>query len=75
MGAHRPRRAVAPARGAIETSTNTLLVSVATAWEIAITHRAGTWPEAEVQLGQHEDFTLITRDTVLSELKGPQVSW
>lgn len=33
---------------------NTLLVSAASAWEMAIKHRAGKWPEAEVLLGQHD---------------------
>lgn len=31
----------------------TLLVSAATVWEMAITHRAGRWPEAEPLLADH----------------------
>lgn len=45
------------ARAAVENPTNTLLVSVATAWEMAIKYRAGKWPEAEILLAQHEDLT------------------
>lgn len=33
---------------------NTLLVSAASAWEMAIKHRVGKWPEAEVLLDQHD---------------------
>lgn len=39
---------------AIADHANTLLVSAASAWEMAIKHRAGQWPEAEVLLDQHD---------------------
>lgn len=52
-----PERLSPPAREAIETANNVLLVSAATAWEMAIKHRAGKWPEAEVLLSQHDDLT------------------
>lgn len=39
---------------AIADHANTLLVSAASAWEMAIKHRAGKWPEAEVLLDQHD---------------------
>lgn len=39
---------------AISDTANTLLVSAASAWEMAIKHRAGKWPEAEVLLDQHD---------------------
>jgi len=32
-------------------------VSAATAWEMAIKHRAGKWPEADILLAQHDDLT------------------
>ena len=54
-----PDRLSDRARTAIETPTNTVLVSAATAWEIAIKHRAGKWPEAEILLAQHD--ALISR--------------
>ena len=46
------------AREGIEDPGNTLLVSAATAWEMAIKHRAGRWPEAEILLAQHDDLTI-----------------
>lgn len=52
-----PDRLSRRARTAIETPTNTLLVSAATPWEIAIKHRAGRWPEAEILLAQHDALT------------------
>lgn len=52
-----PERLSGPARETIEGPTNTLLVSAATAWEMAIKHRAGRWPEADLLLRQHEDLT------------------
>ena len=52
-----PDRLSRRARAAIETPSNALLVSAATTWEMAIKHRAGKWPEAEVLLAQHDDLT------------------
>lgn len=52
-----PDRLSDPARTAIEEPSNTLLVSAATAWEMALKHRAGKWPEADVLLAQHHDLT------------------
>ncbi len=52
-----PDRLSDRARTAIETPANTLLVSAATAWEMAIKHRAAKWPEAEILLAQHEALT------------------
>ena len=54
-----PDRLSHAARTAIETPTNTVLVSSATTWEIAIKHRAGKWPEADILLAQHD--ALISR--------------
>ncbi len=52
-----PHRLSDRARTAIETPSNVLYVSAATAWEMAIKHRAGRWPEAEILLAQHDDLT------------------
>ena len=52
-----PDRLSAPARRAVETPTNELLVSAATAWEMAVKHRTGRWPEADLLLQQHDDLT------------------
>jgi len=52
-----PDRLSGRARTAIEAPSNAVLVSAATAWEIAIKHRAGKWPEAEILLAQHDDLT------------------
>ena len=52
-----PDRLSGRARTAIEAPSNALLVSAATAWEMAIKHRAGKWPEAEILLAQHHDLT------------------
>ena len=52
-----PDRLSVRARTAIEATSNTLLVSAATAWEMAIKHRAGKWPEAEILLSQHDSLT------------------
>lgn len=49
-----PDRLSAAARASIEDATTTLIVSAASAWEMAIKHRAGRWPEAQVLLGQHD---------------------
>ena len=51
-----PERLSARARTAIEAPSNALFVSAATAWEMAVKHRAGTWPEAEILLTQHADL-------------------
>jgi PIN domain nuclease of toxin-antitoxin system len=51
-----PSRLSDGARTAIETPRNVLLVSAATAWEMAIKRRAGKWPEAEILLAQHDDL-------------------
>ena len=52
-----PDRLSSRARTAIEAPSNALLVSAATAWEMAIKHRAGKWPEAEILLAQHKELT------------------
>ena len=39
---------------AIADPGNQLMVSAASVWEMAIKHRAGKWPEAEVLLDQHD---------------------
>ena len=52
-----PDRLSDRARTAIEAPSNAVLVSAATAWEMAIKHRAGKWPEAEMLLAQHHDLT------------------
>jgi PIN domain nuclease of toxin-antitoxin system len=52
-----PNRLSDRARTAIEAPSNTVFVSAATAWEMAIKYRAGKWPEAEILLAQHDDLT------------------
>lgn len=52
-----PDRLSGRARSAIEAPSNVVLVSAATAWEMAIKYRAGKWPEAEILLAQHDDLT------------------
>ncbi len=52
-----PDRLSARARTAIASPGNVLLVSAATTWEMAIKHRAGRWPEAEILLAQHSELT------------------
>lgn len=52
-----PHRLSGRARTAIETPSNTVVVSADTAWEVAIKYRAGKWPEADILLAQHEDLT------------------
>lgn len=44
------------ARSAIADAANTLLVSAASIWEMAIKHRVGRWPEAEILLAQHDEL-------------------
>lgn len=51
-----PGRLSNAARTAIADPANTLMVSAASAWEMAIKFHAGRWPEAEVLLRQHEDL-------------------
>jgi len=51
-----PGELSAPARAAVADPTNVLLVSAASVWEMAIKHRAGRWPEADLLLGQHDDL-------------------
>ena len=52
-----PDRLSVRARTAIEAPSNSVFVSAATAWELAIKHRAGKWPEAELLLAQHHELT------------------
>jgi PIN domain nuclease of toxin-antitoxin system len=54
-----PNRLSDRARTAIEAPSNVVLVSAASAWEMAIKYRAGKWPEAEILVAQH--FDLISR--------------
>lgn len=49
-----PDQLSAAARSAIADPANQLLVSAASLWEMAIKHRSGKWPEAEILLAQHE---------------------
>ncbi|CAN5293878.1 type II toxin-antitoxin system VapC family toxin [soil metagenome] len=51
-----PQRLSTEARAALTNPANTLLLSAATLWEMAIRHRAGRWPEAESLLFQHDDL-------------------
>ncbi len=51
-----PDRLSSRARSAIQQPSNAVLVSAATVWEMAIKHRAGKWPEAELLLAQHHDL-------------------
>jgi PIN domain nuclease of toxin-antitoxin system len=51
-----PARLSDRARSAIEAPSNPVLVSAATAWEMAIKYRGGTWPEADILLAQHDDL-------------------
>jgi PIN domain nuclease of toxin-antitoxin system len=53
-----PNRLSDQARTAMEAPGNVLLVSAATAWEMAIKYQSGKWPEAELLLTQHDDFTI-----------------
>lgn len=52
-----PHRLSDQARAAVADPANRLLVSAASAWEMAIKHHAGRWPEAEALLRQHEALT------------------
>ncbi len=51
-----PQRLSADARAAIEDATTTVLVSAASAWEMAIKLRSGRWPEAEPLLRAHDQL-------------------
>ncbi|MGI8538147.1 MAG: type II toxin-antitoxin system VapC family toxin [Mycobacteriales bacterium] len=51
-----PQRLSDRAREAVSRPETVLLVSAASAWEMAIKHRAGRWPEAEVLLRAHDDL-------------------
>lgn len=44
------RRLTGPARAAIAAADNAVLVSAASAWEIATKHRLGKWPEVATLL-------------------------
>ena len=57
VGAHRSRPAVPPRPDRDRDLHQHGPRSAATAWEIAIKHRAGTWPEAELLLAQHDALT------------------
>lgn len=52
-----PDRLSATARTALAQRDREVLISAATVWEMAIKHRAGRWPEAEVLLDQHGAHT------------------
>lgn len=49
-----PDRLSDRARAAIADIHNVLLVSAATAWELAIKHRSGRWPDAEPLVSHHD---------------------
>ena len=49
-----PDRLSEAARAMISDPTVPLLLSAATAWEIAIKHRAGRWPEVTVLIRQYD---------------------
>jgi PIN domain nuclease of toxin-antitoxin system len=49
-----PDRLSDRARAAIADTGNVLLVSAASAWELAIKYRLGKWPAAEPLLAQHD---------------------
>lgn len=51
-----PDRLSDRSRAAIADPGNQLRVSAASAWEMAIKHRAGKWAEAEPLLGQHAKY-------------------
>jgi PIN domain nuclease of toxin-antitoxin system len=51
-----PGRLSTPARERIADRGTQILVSAATAWEVAIKHRAGRWPEAEPLLAAFEEI-------------------
>lgn len=51
-----PGRLSNEAATAIADRSNTLLLSAACVWEMAVKHRAGKWPEAEPLLRQHDDL-------------------
>lgn len=49
-----PDRLSDRSRAAITDVANLLLVSAATAWELAIKHRSGKWPAAEPLVNHHD---------------------
>lgn len=49
-----PDRLSGVARDRVTDATRGLLLSSVVAWEIAIKHRAGRWPEVGVLLGQYD---------------------
>lgn len=49
-----PERLPDGVRTLLEDAATPVLVSAASAWEMAIKHRAGTWPEAEPLLRAHD---------------------
>ena len=51
-----PARLSSTARDLLNDATTGVLVSAATAWEMAIKHRAGKWPEVEPLLRSHDDL-------------------
>ena len=51
-----PERLPDGVRTVLEDAATRLLVSAATAWEMAIKHHAGKWPEAEPLIQRHADF-------------------
>jgi PIN domain nuclease of toxin-antitoxin system len=51
-----PDRLSGPARAAITDVNNVLLVSAASAWEMAIKLRSGRWPAVESLVSQHDVY-------------------
>jgi PIN domain nuclease of toxin-antitoxin system len=50
-----------PARSAIADRDNTVLVSAASAWEIATKHRVGKWPEVAAIVDEFEAYIVRSR--------------
>jgi PIN domain nuclease of toxin-antitoxin system len=55
-----------PARSAIAGRDNTVLVSAASAWEIATKHRVGKWPEVARIVDEFETYIVRSRFGLLS---------
>lgn len=75
-----PDRLSERARAAIADASNTLLVSAASAWELAIKHRSGKWPAAEPLVSQHAMYCarLRAREHPISAadaLRAGTLSW
>ena len=51
-----PQRLGERSRSEILDSSNTLLVSAASVWEMSIKHHSGKWPEVERLLDDHESL-------------------